>query len=107
MPWIDRLPGSEFFHAARHVQRRRSLLREGLTNLRVTPTIGEGESDASRLRGLKVFFFVTIVPFFVRSMFALRIDRGTLHRGEGDLRGSGRVRGRWWIYVVIAGRIGE
>ena len=82
MPWIDRLPGSEFFHAARHVQRRRSLLREGLTNLRVTPTIGEGESDAKRLRSLKSFFFVMIGPFFV-SMFALRKDGGICVEGCG------------------------
>ena len=50
-----------------------------------TPAIGEEESDASRLQGLKSFFFVTIVPFFVSIMFVLRKDRGTLHRGKGDM----------------------
>ena len=71
-----------------------------------SPVISEGESDASRLLGQKSFFFVAIVPFFVSIMFVLRIDRGSLHGGKGDLRGSGRVRGRWWIYVMMDGRIG-
>ena len=57
------------------------------------------ESDASRLLGLKSFFFITIVPFFVSIMFVLRMDRGTLHRGKGDLHRSGGMRGRCWIYV--------
>ena len=50
------------------------------------------ESDASGLRSLKSFSYVTIVLFFV-SRLALGKDRGNMH-------------GRWWIYVAIDGRIG-
>ena len=50
------------------------------------------ESDASRLRSLKSFSYVTIVLFFV-SMFALRKERGNM-------------RGRLWISVAIDGRLG-
>ena len=78
-----------------------------------TLAIGEEESDASRLQGLKSFFFVTIVLFFVSIMFVLRIDMGTSHRGKGDLHRSNGMRGRCWIYVcdrwkdrIGLGRIG-
>ena len=56
---------------------------------------------------------MTIVPFFVSIMFVLRMDRGTLHRGKGDLHRSSGMRGRCWIYVcdgwkdsIGLGRIG-
>ena len=67
--------------------------------------IGEGDSDASRLRSLKSFFFVTLVPFFVSIMSVLWIDRGTMHRRMGDQHGSGRMRGRLWIWVAIDRRL--
>jgi len=59
------------------------------------------ESDASRLLSLKSLFFVTFVSFFVSMMFALRKDRGNMHRRIGDRHGSGKMFGRLWICVVI------
>ena len=87
------ITGSEFFHAAKHA----------LLSFNKPPGIRlrlmKKESDASRLLGLKSFSFVTIVPFFVSIMCVIWMERGTLHRGKGDLHRSSGMRGRCWIYV--------
>ena len=44
-------------------------------------------------------FLCNDCSFFVSIMFVLRMDRGTLHRGKGDLHRSSGMRGRCWIYV--------
>ena len=93
-----RIPGSEFVHAARHVQRRCSLLRYRSINLQIYVC------DRWRRNRMRVgywswrVFFVTIVPLFVSIMFVLQMDRGTMHR-------SGRMRGRLWICVAINRRM--
>ena len=80
--------GSEFFHAVKHAP----LSFDNPSDMRLQSM--KRESDASRLRSLKSFFLVTLVPFFVSIMFVLRKQGGGPAWKKGARRGRAGVHGR-------------
>ena len=69
------------------------------TNLRVYTCDPWGRIRMRVGYGAWRVFFIPIVPFFISIMLVLQMDRGTLHRGKGDLHRSSGMRGNCWIYV--------